>query len=234
MYFGQPLSKLDYARRAAAALAFLANDNHDSVGVTGFDAAITSRLRAMRGQGHLLAILSFLNSLGVEREENTSTHAGVPSDPKPGERGPGNETRKAPPPGNTDLASTLRTYMKSNSRPGIVFILSDFLDGGDFRRELSLLVHENYDVNLIQILSREEMEPELAGNFLLIDSETRQGCEISEGPAAIAAYKTALRQFTSSLQSFSRTAAIGYGLVTTDQPLEDLLLKNLIETRMLE
>src|SRR5499427_11159628 len=51
MDFGEPLTKFDYERRAAAALAFLANDSHDRVGVAGFDDGITSRLRAKRGKG---------------------------------------------------------------------------------------------------------------------------------------------------------------------------------------
>jgi hypothetical protein len=233
MHFGEPLSKLDYARKAAAALAFLANDSHDRVGVAAFDGAIVSRLRAMRGQGHLLSILSFLNSVGNGDTAAATAPAGT-VDLDSAAHGAANGIRSDRRGGKTDLTGALRAYLKSNSRPGIVFILSDFLDDGDFRRQLRLLVHEGYDVNLIQVLSPDEMEPDVMGDLMLIDSETGERCEISEGPGEIEAYKTALRGFTSDLESFSRTARIGYELVTTDQPLEGLLFKNLIEARMLE
>jgi hypothetical protein len=233
MHFGEPLSKLDYARKAAAALAFLANDSHDRVGVAAFDGAIASRLRAMRGQGHLLSILSFLNSLGIGDTAAATGPTGT-FDPDSAVHGAATGVRTDRRGGKTDLTGAVRAYLKSNSRPGIVFILSDFLDDGDFRRQLRLLVHEGYDVNLIQVLSPEEMEPDVMGDLMLIDSETGERCEISEGPVAIHAYKAALRQFTSGLESFSRTSRIGYGLVTTDQPLEDLLFKNLTGSRILK
>jgi uncharacterized protein (DUF58 family) len=232
MHFGEPLSKLDYARKATAALAFLANDSHDRVGVAAFDGAIVSRLRAMRGQGHLLSILSFLSSLGNEDTAAATAPAGTFALDS-AVHGAANSIRTDRRGGRTDLTGALRAYLKSNSRAGIVFILSDFLDDGDFRRQLRLLVHEGYDVNLIQVLSPDEMEPNVMGDFMLIDSETGQHCEISEGPGEIEAYKAALRGFTSDLESFSRSGGIGYGLGTTDQPLEELLFKNLIEARAL-
>src|SRR6185295_2110475 len=61
MHFGFPKTKFDFARRAAAALAFLAVSSLDRAGISAFDSAIRSRLRSLRGRGHLVSVLSFLD-----------------------------------------------------------------------------------------------------------------------------------------------------------------------------
>jgi uncharacterized protein (DUF58 family) len=209
MHFGEPLTKFEFAARAAAALAFVAVAGLDRVGVAAFDSTIRERLRAMRGRGHLLSVISFLNDLvaAEEREEEKIS---------------------------TDLSSALRAWQKANPRSGIVFVISDFLDAGDFRREMKLLAQRGYDVNLIQTLAVEEVTPEIGGDLLLIDSETGQEREITVNARALAAYKSTLARFTTELESFSRTNGIGYLMATTDAAFEDLLLKNLIESRMAE
>src|SRR5918911_2909459 len=63
MHFGTPQTKFDFARKAAAALAFLALSSLDRASVSTFDSSLRSRLRAVRGRGHLVSILSFLDKL---------------------------------------------------------------------------------------------------------------------------------------------------------------------------
>lgn len=218
MHFGQPVTKFDFARRAAAALAFLAVSSLDRIGIAAFDSAIRSRLKALRGRGHLLSVLSFLDGLSgeetaPENEENNSVE---------------NQTAL------TSLGSALRAYQKSNFRSGILFIISDFLDPGDFRTEMKLLAHRGFDLNLIQTLAPEELRPEVGGDLLLVDSETGEAREITANERIVAAYKAKLAEYTTSLEMFCRSHGIGYTLVTTDTSFEDLLLKNLTQGRMVE
>ena len=212
MRFGEPLTKFDFARRAAAALAFLAASSLDRFGVTVFDAALRKRMRPFRGRGHLLSVISFLENLGegsdAKIEEERSSGEG------------------------TNLSGVLRTYQKVSLRPGILFVISDFFDTSDFRAEMKLLAHRGFDLNLIQVLTREEMEPEIGGDLLLVDSETGEQRELTANERAMAAYRRALASFTTELEAFSRQNGIGYTQLTVDEAFEDLLLKNLIESRM--
>jgi uncharacterized protein (DUF58 family) len=212
MRFGDPMTKLDFARRAAAALAFMAASSLDRFGITVFDTGVKKRLRALRGRGHLLSVISFLENLG---EPGEGEEAGV------------DETN-----GGTNLSAVLRAYQKRTLRPGILFVISDFLDASDFRAEMKLLAHRGFDLNLIQVLTREEIRPEIAGDLLLIDSETGEQRELTANDRALAAYRRALAAYTTELESFSRRTGIGYTQLTVDMAFEDLLLKNLIESRM--
>ena len=225
MRFGTPVSKFDYARRAAAALAFLAIEGHDRVGVAVFDSKVGQRVRALRGQGQLRSIVSFLESL--PREAPAGPGSQIRAEGQGMGSGGGEST------GATDLASVLRAFRQANSRTGILFIISDFLDAGDFRRQLKLAAHAGFDVNLVQVLSLEEKEPVLAGDLLLIDCETGDQCEVSKDSATMKAYRLALDGLTRGLEDFCRTYGIGYSLVSTDQSFEDLLLRNMVESRML-
>jgi uncharacterized protein (DUF58 family) len=62
------MSKLDYARRAAAALAYLVLHQQDSVGLVTFDGEIRSFVRAGGNPSHLKEILRVLDAAAPERQ----------------------------------------------------------------------------------------------------------------------------------------------------------------------
>lgn len=225
MDFGNPISKSDFARRAAAALAFLAVGSLDRVGVAAFDSTLRARIRAMRGRGHLHSVLSFLEGLAkTDQSEALGEDSSTESD-----AGPANDSEAI-----TNLSAVLRSYQKSNPRPGILFLISDFLDPGDYRKEMKLLAQRGFDVNLLQVLSPEELQPQLKGDLMLVDSETGAAREITVNERLLATYHSTLSAYTTSLEAFCRANGLGYTMVTADASFEDLLLKRLVEGRMAE
>ncbi|HLF82748.1 MAG TPA: DUF58 domain-containing protein [Blastocatellia bacterium] len=233
MHFGEPMTKFDFARRAAAALAFLAVSSLDRVGVATFDSDLRARIRALRGRGHLQSVLAFLEKLSLELPEMRSPDAGPTEDD-------GQPPRQAALdlPGDseavTSLGAVIRRYQRSSVRPGILFVISDFLDAGDFRAEMRLLAQRGFDLNLIQVLAPEELQPQMRGDLMLVDSESGVAREVTVNERVLEAYRSALASYTTSLESFCRAAGIGYTMVAADVSFEDLLLKQLVEGRMAE
>jgi len=233
MRFGQPITKFDFARRAAAALAFLAVSSLDRVGVATFDSDLRSRIRALRGRGHLHSVLSFLEKLSLEPTETESSEAGSTEDE--GQPAPRSSVEQpVVSEAVTSLSAVIRRYQRSNLRPGILFLISDFLDADDFRMEMKLLAHRGYDLNVIQVLAPEELQPQLRGDFMLVDSESGRGREVTITERVLEAYRSALAAYTTSLESFCRATGIGYTMITADVSFEDLLLKNLVQSHMAE
>jgi uncharacterized protein (DUF58 family) len=222
MHYGERVTKFDFARRAAAALTFLGISSLDQVGVATFDSAIRLQKRASRGRGHLMAVLSFLESLSTETKANPSPISDEGEQPTTALQA--NE--------RTNLSAVLRAYQKNTQRPGILFIISDFFDEGDFRQAMRLLAQRKFDVNLIQVLADEEVAPETAGDWLMVDAESGEEREITINDRTVAAYKRTLSEFTDSLDLFCRTSGIGYTFMQASARFEELLLKNLIESRM--
>lgn len=66
-----PMSKLDYARRAAAALTYLVLHQQDSVGLVAFDSEIRTLVRARSNPSHLKEILHVMEDLSAERKTST-------------------------------------------------------------------------------------------------------------------------------------------------------------------
>ena len=231
MRFGEPISKFDFARRAAAALAFLAVSSLDRVSVATFDSDLRARIRALRGRGHLHSVLTFLEKLSGGLSGTESTEIGSGED----ERKPAGLSTVEPPVDSlTSLSAVIRGYQRSNVRPGILFVISDFLDAGDFRIEMKLLAQRGFDLNLIQVLAPEELQPQMRGELMLVDSESGEGREVTVNERVLAAYRSALSAHTTSLASFCRATGIGYTMITADVSFEDLLLKRLVEGRMVE
>ena len=230
MQFGQPITKFDFARRAAAALAFLAVGSLDRVSVATFDSELRSRTRALRGRGHLHSVLAFLESLGQQvTKSETITDDNTKQDADSIETEPLAEARTP-----TNIGSVVRRYQRSTVKPGIVFLISDFLDEGNFRLELKLLAQRGFDLNLIQVLTPEELEPTLKGDLALVDSENGAVRDVSLSERLLASYRQALGEYTKSLETFCRGAGIGYTITRVDVSFEDALLRDLVRGRMAE
>lgn len=65
MGFGDP-PKFDYARRVAAALAYIALADLDRVALVGFSSGIVADLPLTRGKGRILALMNFLEGLPLQ------------------------------------------------------------------------------------------------------------------------------------------------------------------------
>ena len=233
MHFGEPMTKFDFARRAAAALAFLAVSSLDRVSVATFDSDLRSRTRAMRGRGHLHTVLAFLEKLS---DKQATTESIIETGTAKDDRQPFTPEVELPVDSEpvTSLRAVIKKYQRSNVRPGILFVISDFLDAGDFRVEMKMLGQRGFDLNLIQVLAPEEMQPMLKGDLMLVDSESGVTREVTVNERVMTAYRSALASYTTSLESFCRAAGIGYTMVTADVSFEDVLLKRLVEGRMAE
>lgn len=68
---GASMSKLEYAQRAAAALAYLVLHQQDSVGLVAFDSEIRSLVRASSNPSHLKEILHVMENVSAERKTST-------------------------------------------------------------------------------------------------------------------------------------------------------------------
>jgi hypothetical protein len=182
-------------------------------------------MRPRRGRANLLSLISFLEGLGLDEKGDVSTSSSIASSDHTYEE-------HDEPPSATHLGSVLRGYDKVTLRPGVLFVISDFLDGGDFRHELQRLRSRGFDVNLIQVLSSDELDPKAEGDLRFIDSESGEARELTANARVVAAYKATLERFTSSLEDFCRANRIGYMLISAGTAFEDLLLRRLIESRM--
>jgi uncharacterized protein (DUF58 family) len=131
------------------------------------------------------------------------------------------------PSGSTSLNEGLANYAARSRQAGLAVVISDLLDPAGYESGIRALLERRFDVHLVHVLSPEEMNPELAGDLRLVDSETGEMRELSMDGDAVRAYRERLRQFLERAETFCRTKEIGYHRIASDAPIEEFVLAQL-------
>jgi uncharacterized protein (DUF58 family) len=119
----------------------------------------------------------------------------------------------------TDLARALDAVLLRSHRPGMLVVVSDFLDAGPFEEALGRAAAAGHDVALIQVLAPEEIEPPWDGDLALEDIETGEVLEVTLDARALEAYLGRLAGLTASLRSTAKRHRATYLRVSTGEPL---------------
>lgn len=133
------------------------------------------------------------------------------------------ELVRVEPLGQVDLSRSLDQVQLAARRPGLLVVMSDFYDAGPVLQALGRARAAGHDLCLIQILSREELEPELEGDFTFVDAETGQRVELTLDADAKDAYVARLTGLIEELRVFARRHAACYLRVVSGEPLEPVV-----------
>ncbi|TDF93785.1 DUF58 domain-containing protein [Paenibacillus piri] len=120
-----------------------------------------------------------------------------------------------------DMAAAMMQPSQLPRQPGVTWLFSDFLYESGIEESLSYLLAARQELVVVQVLSPQEMNPELTGDLRLIDSESLSGKEVAVTGRVIKAYREAVGQYTRGLQRFCHERGMGYVLTVTDTPLLD-------------
>jgi uncharacterized protein (DUF58 family) len=124
--------------------------------------------------------------------------------------------------GRTALAPRLRAYAAAATRPGPLLLFSDLLDGG-WRDGLNALAARGFEVTALHILSSDEVNPDLAGDLKLRDSETGAEVEITADYDLLGRYRDGLVAWQEELRRFCGARGMHYVPVESTVPFEELL-----------
>jgi uncharacterized protein (DUF58 family) len=131
--------------------------------------------------------------------------------------------------GALDLAASLSDHLQRLRRPGKAILISDFLiPAADYQRGLNLLRAFNLDIAAIQVLTRQEVDPDFpAGSLALIDSESQREIRYQWSGTARRDYQTRLAHHNLELKSFCHQSGIHYSLYVNDRDLSDFIFATL-------
>jgi uncharacterized protein (DUF58 family) len=132
--------------------------------------------------------------------------------------------QKLEPAGPSDLKSALRSFSLKSSGKGIVVLLSDFMDKGGYEDALRYLVARQMDIYIIQVLSQEEIEPEIVGDLKLVDIEDDDVAEITVSGPLLKRYKQNLAAFRAGLHEFCARRGVNCLFTSTQVPFDRLVL----------
>jgi len=210
MTFGEP-RKFDFARQVAAAIGYVALCGFDRVSVIPFPdllpQAENSSEQAMRGALRAVrgkkSFMQFFQNLG-----------GVTAR------------------GGADLNQALRRGALEARQAGVAVVLSDFLDPAGYEAGFGALIGRGFQVNAVQILAPEELNPTTYGDLRLVDAETGGLQEVTFGKFRLKAYQQTVQNYIQRLREFCQPRGIHFFSVRSDASLETLLLKQLREAEV--
>jgi uncharacterized protein (DUF58 family) len=128
------------------------------------------------------------------------------------------------PAGPSNLKQALRAFSLKCSGKGIVVVLSDFMDKDGYEDALRYLVARQLDIYVIQILSQEEIEPEIVGDLKLVDVEDQDVAEITVSAPLLKRYKQNLAAYRAGLHEFCNRRGISCLFTSNQVPFDRLVL----------
>ena len=207
---GQPGHKFTYARRAAAALGYIALASLDRVTVSAMEDEIgTSPFLPHRGRQQAFALFNFLTALSSNGATNLSQSL-VPYADQARQPGPLLIFSDLL---DSSQPSSLPTFQPSPPSP----LQPPWANG------LTALLARRFEVSLIHLLSPDEVDPPLAGDLRLLDAETDQAVEITADYEALARYKAGLAAWQTEIREWCGKRNVAYVPVTTDVPFEEFI-----------
>jgi uncharacterized protein (DUF58 family) len=200
MDYGRP-TKLEYAKKVAAALGYIGLSNQDRVDVVAFGERSEPVFGPARGRRHVQRFLEALQGL-----EADDSH-------------------------RTDLEASCRAVAKSGGggSGGIVLFLTDFLDRAGFEKGLRWLAirGRTAEVFAFHVLSPGEIEPEVTGDLRLVDVEDGGVVEVSISAPLLKAYRRNLEAFQAEIREYCSRRGICYVPAPTMVPFDRLVLEYL-------
>ena len=135
--------------------------------------------------------------------------------------------------GLSHFDSACRHLVAGRIGSGIMIVLSDFLFKEGFDTGLRRLIGRQYDLYVIQVLSPQELAPELTGDLKLVDIEDADTAEITISTALLKYYKRNLTAYCNELKDFCARRGAAYVLADSADSVESLMLNYLRRIRLL-
>ncbi len=135
--------------------------------------------------------------------------------------------------GFSDFEKTGRDVSMGRIGRGVTIVVSDFLFKQGYDSALRRLLGARYDLYVIQVLSPQEIAPELAGDLKLLDVEDADTAEITVSSALIKYYQRNLAAYCDELKNFCTSRGAVYVRANSADAVELLVLNYLRRIRLL-
>lgn len=128
------------------------------------------------------------------------------------------------PRGDFSFRDAAERIVLSRRGKGIMLVFSDFFFKEGFESGLKLLKGRGYDVMCVQVLSPQEIEPDIVGDLRLRDVEDGDLAEVTVSAPLLKRYKANLAAYCDSLREFCSRREMQLLTVKSDTPIETLIL----------
>ena len=141
--------------------------------------------------------------------------------------------------GDGDIGAAFDSLEDPVHGDGISIIISDFLTDADWKSAVDKLLYHNREVYLIQVLSRDEITPDISGKVLMLDAESideddsrNYRSEITR--TSVKAYEEAFLYHQREIKNFCAARNVGFITVCSDESIERMLFMKATEVGLIQ
>lgn len=136
---------------------------------------------------------------------------------------------------DVSISKAILSSAKIGMGDGYSILISDFLTEEDYERAIDRFAERRRDILCVQVLSREELNPQIRGKMHLFDAENVQDFFRKKIDAdRINAYKEALKYVTERIKTYCESRGGQYMLVSADKKIFDVFFGNLVDLGVLK
>ena len=136
---------------------------------------------------------------------------------------------------DVSISKAILSSAKIGMGDGYSILISDFLTEEDYERAIDRFAERRRDILCVQVLSREELNPQIRGKMHLFDAENVQDFFRKKiDTDRINAYKEALKYVTEKIKTYCESRGGQYMLVSADKKIFDVFFGNLVDLGVLK
>ncbi|MCC6320601.1 MAG: DUF58 domain-containing protein [Phycisphaerales bacterium] len=209
---GEP-NKFLFMQRLAASLGYIGLVNLNRVGITAIgakevEAEDGAKATGEGGQPEEVGLLSTLRDLRGRRRLSDLVRYLCTLEPI----------------GTTRFTDACKKIAITRRGKGVMIILSDFFYKEGYETGLRLLKGHGYDLFAIQVLSPQEMEPNIGGDLRLKDVEDGDSAEVTISAPLLKKYRQILNAYCNRLHEFCAQRDIVHMTVKSDMGIDSLVM----------
>jgi uncharacterized protein (DUF58 family) len=138
------------------------------------------------------------------------------------------------PGGRTNFLEVARNFISTYPQPGLVIVISDFLDDGDCEKPVQYLSDFGHELILTHVWSVEDRAAPWQGELELEDAETGQHAELSFDAEARDMYTAAFDEYAQSLRTLALRNNGRYIGLPTNVPVDEAIFGPMVRSGALE
>lgn len=133
--------------------------------------------------------------------------------------------------GGSSLKGAAARFAAHTRKSGMVVVISDFLTDEGIET-IAPLLGSGHQIELMQVLSPEEANPQLTGDLQLIDSETGERMDVSMGANVLRRYHERLSALQAELKRFALKSGGDFFPCVTSTGITELIMGSLRNGRL--
>ncbi len=128
------------------------------------------------------------------------------------------------PGGSAPFGEACKRIAISRRGKGVMVVISDFFIKEGYDTGLRLLVGRGYDVYAVQVMSPQELKPDIGGDLRLKDCEDGDTAEVTISGPLLRRYEANLTAYVNRLRDFCARREIVHQLVPSSTPVDQTVL----------